>query len=97
MDVQTTLASKKPDIVFLLETKRRFEEIGSDIDVDGYDLREVRRLRQCRGSYIGFPHFSFPLFRLFANLFLPYFGFPLYYFHLFCFPLFRLTPSLVFS
>lgn len=43
VDVQTTLASKKPDIVFLLETKRRFEEIGSDIDVDGYDLREVRR------------------------------------------------------
>ena len=35
VDVQNTLAIKKPDFCFILETKRRFEEKGSDIPVDG--------------------------------------------------------------
>ena len=37
------MVEKKPDICFLLETKRRYEEKGSDIAIDGYDLHEVRR------------------------------------------------------
>ena len=43
VDVQRTLAVRKPDICFLLETKRRYEDVGSEVRVDGYDLHEVRR------------------------------------------------------
>ena len=42
-DVKTVLRDKSLDLCFLLETKRRFEERGSDISVVGYDVHEVRR------------------------------------------------------
>ena len=42
-DVTHTVLSTSPDIFFLLETKRREEEIGIDISVPGYDLSELRR------------------------------------------------------
>ena len=38
VDVQNTLDVQKPDICFLLETKRRFEDVGPDIAIDCYDL-----------------------------------------------------------
>ena len=41
--VEATVASKSPDVVILLETKRRFEESGIDISIPGYSLREARR------------------------------------------------------
>ena len=37
-DVQTALHRNSLDVCFLLETKRRHEEIGSDITVPGYEL-----------------------------------------------------------
>ena len=42
-DVRTVLLEKSLDVCFLLETKRRYEEQGSDISVPGYDVHEVRR------------------------------------------------------
>ena len=42
-EVKTFLASKSPDVCVLLETKRRHEEIGSCIKVDGYSVNEIRR------------------------------------------------------
>ena len=42
-DIKDTLDRTKPDVCFLLETKRREEEIGSDVEISGYTLREVRR------------------------------------------------------
>ena len=42
-DVKTVLNDKSPDLCFLLETKRRHEEHGSDISVPGYDVQEIRR------------------------------------------------------
>ena len=42
-DVKLTILRKKPDVCVLLETKRRHEEIGCDISIDGYSLHEVRR------------------------------------------------------
>ena len=42
-DVKDTFDRTKPDVCFLLETKRREEDIGSDVDIPGYTLREVRR------------------------------------------------------
>ena len=42
-DITSTVLSTSPDIFFLLETKRRFEEIGIDISVPGYELSEFRR------------------------------------------------------
>ena len=42
-DVKSALHNKSLDLCFLLETKRRFEEQGSDISVAGYDVHEVRR------------------------------------------------------
>ena len=43
VDVANFATKVSPDLFFLLETKRRKEEIGSDIDVPGYDLTEIRR------------------------------------------------------
>ena len=43
VDVRSYASKRKPDIFFLLETKRREEEVGSDISVPGYDLSEIRR------------------------------------------------------
>ena len=42
-DVQDFIEKKSPDVVFLLETKRRMEELGTDISVEGYDHFEVKR------------------------------------------------------
>ena len=42
-DVIAFTEQRSPDILFLLETKRRVEEIGSDINMDGYELLEIRR------------------------------------------------------
>ena len=42
-DVHYFASQQSPDIFVLLETKRRFEEFGSDISVPGYDLTEIRR------------------------------------------------------
>ena len=42
-DITSTVFSKSPDIFFLLETKRRSEDIGIDISVPGYELFEIKR------------------------------------------------------
>ena len=42
-DIVSFTEQRSPDIFFLLETKRRVEEIGSDINIDGYELIEIRR------------------------------------------------------
>lgn len=42
-DVSSYVRAKSPDLFFLLETKRRAEEIGTDISIPGYDLTELRR------------------------------------------------------
>ena len=42
-DVKHVLSSKSPDICVLLETKRRQEDDGLDIDVVGYDVTEYKR------------------------------------------------------
>ena len=42
-DVVSYAEQCSPDIIFLLETKRRLEEVGSDINIEGYDISEIRR------------------------------------------------------
>ena len=42
-DVKSTISQKKPDIVILLETKRREEECEIDIAVPGYSVHEALR------------------------------------------------------
>ena len=42
-DVKTTVSSKKPDIVVLLETKRRVESCDLAADITEYSLHEARR------------------------------------------------------
>ena len=42
-DVKSVLSRRKPDVCVLLETKRRLEEGGLCIDIDGYDLSETKR------------------------------------------------------
>ena len=42
-DVTTFTEQRQSDLVFLFETKRREEEIGTDINIDGYELIEIRR------------------------------------------------------
>ena len=42
-NIRETVNVKNPDLVILVETKRRAEEIGTDIDIPGYGLHEVRR------------------------------------------------------
>ena len=42
-DVDDFVLTNQPDIVFLLETKRRYEELCSDISIQGYNCFEVRR------------------------------------------------------
>ena len=41
--VETVVGAEKPDIIFLLETKRRIEESGINISVTGYSVHEARR------------------------------------------------------
>ena len=48
-DVKEVFQKKKPDIAFILETKRREEEIALDARVDGYSLTEIRR-SDCAGD-----------------------------------------------
>ena len=42
-DVQSVLNQKSLDLCILVETKRRHEEIGSDISINGYNVKEIRR------------------------------------------------------
>ena len=43
VNVESVVGSHKPDVVFLLETKRRVEEDGIDISLPGYNVHEARR------------------------------------------------------
>ena len=42
-DVKSALRMKSLDVCVLLETKRRFEDEGCDISIDGYSHHEIRR------------------------------------------------------
>ena len=42
-DVKTAVRMKSLDICVILETKRRSEDVGSDISIAGYNHREIRR------------------------------------------------------
>ena len=42
-EVKTTVHTKKPDVVVLLETKRRTESCDVDVNIPGYSLHEARR------------------------------------------------------
>ena len=42
-DVRYVLDQKSLDLCILVETKRRSEEIGSDIAIHGYNVKEIRR------------------------------------------------------
>ena len=42
-EVSSYADQRSPDLIFLFETKRRLEEIGSDVNITGYDLAEIRR------------------------------------------------------
>ena len=42
-DVQSVIQRKSLDLCILLETKRRDEEIGSNISIPGYTVKEIRR------------------------------------------------------
>ena len=42
-NIKETIDVKRPDLVILVETKRREEEVGMDIDIPGYSLHERRR------------------------------------------------------
>ena len=42
-DIKETVNIKNPDLMILVETKRREEEIGFDISIPGYNLHERRR------------------------------------------------------
>ena len=42
-DVKDVIRKKQPDLVMLFETKRREEQIGLDISIDGYAVNEVKR------------------------------------------------------
>ena len=43
VNVESVVGTHKPDVVFLLETKRRAEEDGMDMSLLGYDVHEARR------------------------------------------------------
>ena len=42
-DIKNTVQLKTPDVVFLVETKRRLEDTGIDISIPGYRLHETLR------------------------------------------------------
>ena len=42
-NVERVIGSNKPDVVIILETKRRVEESGIDISLPGYSVHESRR------------------------------------------------------
>ena len=42
-DVSDTIKLKKIDVVFIVESKRREEEIGIDISIPGYAVHEAKR------------------------------------------------------
>ena len=43
VDVTKTVLDTVPDVCFILETKRRLEETGKDISIEGYNVLEARR------------------------------------------------------
>ena len=43
VDIEDFVLTNRPDVVFILETKRRLEELAPDISLQGYDDFEVRR------------------------------------------------------
>ena len=43
VDVEDFVLENRPDVVIILETKRRVEELATDISIEGYDDFEVRR------------------------------------------------------
>ena len=54
-NIENVVGSEKPDVVFILETKRRVEECGIDISIPGYSLIESRRSNNaddCEGGGI---------------------------------------------
>ena len=42
-DIKEVFVKKQPDLCYILESKRREEDIGIDIAIDGYAFHEVRR------------------------------------------------------
>ena len=42
-DVRSTLTQRRPDLCIIIESKRRFEEQGMNIEVEGYNVSEARR------------------------------------------------------
>ena len=42
-NVESIAGTQRPDVIFILETKRRAEEEGLDISVPGYSVHETRR------------------------------------------------------
>jgi hypothetical protein len=42
-DVTAAMERERMDVCFLLETKRRLDEVRHEIDVQGYSVAEVRR------------------------------------------------------
>ena len=42
-NVETVVGAEEPDLIFLLETKRRMEESGIDISMPGYSVHEAKR------------------------------------------------------
>ena len=42
-NIESIAGTQRPDVVFILETKRRAEEEGLDISVPGYSVHETRR------------------------------------------------------
>ena len=42
-NIESIINTNRPDVIFLLETKRRIEENGLDITVPGYSVHEARR------------------------------------------------------
>ena len=42
-NVDSIVNTHRPDVICLLETKRRLEETGLDISVPGYSVLEARR------------------------------------------------------
>ena len=43
VNIESVVTTEKPDVIFILETKRRVEEEGIDISVPGYQVHETRR------------------------------------------------------
>ena len=70
-DVRNVAEKRKPDVIILLETKRRLEAFENPVDLPGYELAEARRsdvagdkngggiavyTRTCKGSHFHNPY-----------------------------------------